>query len=380
MKYEKLFDTSIIHPSVKTWKEKGKKVIGTICSHIPEELIHAAGMIPVRIRATGCTDNSEGETWMTGQSCSYASSCLQYLIDETYGDLDGVIASDGCMMASRIFDNWKFINPNKDKQYLHHMAAPRIATDHSIDFYKEELDDVKEGLEEFSGVKITDEKLRASVEVYNESRRLIRELYELRMAEHPVISGEDTLKITLAAGSMPKEEFNELLTSFLAEAKNMAPITDYRVRLIMIGSALDDPEYVKAIEDTGALVVSDAMCFGGRYLWEPLVLEEDDDDVLKSIGKYYLERPVCPRMIDLHIHDALHDIILDMYKDYKADGVIYPKMQNCLCWGSETVHLHDVFKKNGIQMLEVEREQLMSNVGQLTVRVEAFIETIEGED
>lgn len=374
MSNERLFDTSISNASVKAWKAQGKKVIGTICCHVPEEIIHAAGMLPVRVRATGCTDSSEAETWMSSFSCSFARSCLQYLMDGTY-DLDGLIASDGCLMAGRIYDNWEHIDPNKGKHYLHQLAAPRMIKELTLDYYKGELNDIKEGMEKFGGVQITDEKLKASVSLYNETRRLIRELYELRKAENPVISGTDTLKIILAATSMPKEEFNELLKAFLADAKNRTPITDRRIRLMVIGSALDDPEYTKVIEEKGGLIVTDALCYGSRYLWEPVEL--DEADVLGSIAKEYLTRPVCPRMLDLH--EQLHEFIMKMVKDYKVDGVIYQKMQNCECWGGEGVYLYDLMKKANIPMLVVEREELMANAGQLAIRAEAFIEMIDKE-
>lgn len=375
MNYEKLFDTNICNESLKAWKNEGKKAIGTICCHVPEEMIHAAGMLPVRVRATGCTESNEAETWMSSLSCTFARSCLQYLIDGVY-DLDGLIASDGCLMAGRIFDNWEHIDPNKDKHYLHQMAAPRMVSPASVNFYKEELEDIKEGIEKFVGVEITDEKLKASVALFNETRSLIRELYELRKEENPVINGTDTLKITLAATSMPKEEFNELLKAFLADAKNRKPITDHRVRLMVIGSALDDPEYTKVIEDKGGLIVTDANCYGSRYLWEPVEL--DENNILGSIADSYLTRPVCPRMIDLH--DELHEFIMEMVKEYKVDGIIYEKMQNCECWGGETVYLDKIMKDAGIPMLVVEREELMANVGQLEIRAEAFIEMIEKED
>ena len=374
MNYEKLFDTSISNSYVKAWERESKKTIGTICCQVPEEIIHAAGILPLRIRATGCKDNSEAETWMSSLSCSFASSCLQHLINETY-NLDGLILSDVCLMARHIYDSWEYIDHNNDKHYMHKISAPRMVEDLTINFYRGELNDIKEGLEKFAGVKITDEKLKASVDLYNETRRLIRELYKLRMAKNPVISGTDTLKITLAAASMPKEEFNILLKGFLKDAKNRTPITDNRTRLMVIGSALDNPEYMKVIEDKGGLIVADALCFGSRYLWEPVEL--DNNDVLGSIAKSYLTRPVCPRMIDLH--DELHEVIQNMVEEYKVEGIIYEKLQNCECWGGEGFYLNDLMKKANIPMLTLDREELMSNVGQLEVRTEAFIEMIEEE-
>lgn len=372
MNIEQLFDSDVSSAAMKEWRNQGKKIMGTICCHVPEEIIHAAGILPVRLRATGCKDNSEAETWMSSFSCSFASSCLQYLIDGTY-DLDGVISSDGCMMATRIYDNWAHIDGSKSEHYIHMMAAPRIVTDLSMDYYKNELNDIKEDLEKINGIKITDQKIKDSVALYNETRSLIKQLYALRKADSPVISGTDTLKIILSSMSMPKESFNPLLKQFLREVKDQTPITEHRARLMVIGSALDDPEYTKVIEDNGGLIVTDALCFGSRYLWE--TVELDEDDVLGSLAKSYLSRPVCPRMLDLH--DALHEFITDMVKAYKVDGIIYEKLHNCECWGGEGVYLNDLMKKADIPMLTVEREELMANAGQLAIRAEAFIEMIE---
>lgn len=377
MNYNRLFDTSIDNESVKAWREQGKKIMGTICCHVPEELFHAADILPMRLRATGCDDSSDGEIWMSSFSCSFAKSCLQYLMEGLY-DLDGLVASDGCLMAGRIFDNWEHLvkKSNIKDVYLRQIAAPRKRNELTNNYYKGELEILRDQLEAFTGTKITDEKIKKSVELYNETRRLIRELYELRKSDAPVISGSDTLKIILAATSMPKEEFNTLLKALLEDVPNRTPITNHRARLMVIGSALDDPEYLKVIEEKGGLIVTDVQCFGSRYLWEPVVL--DDADVMGTLASSYLERPVCPRMIDRH--KELHDIILEMAKDYKVDGVIYQKMQNCECWGGENLYLDKKFKDAGIPLLTVEREELMANAGQLAIRAEAFIEMIEKKE
>ena len=376
MDYQKLFESDISNEAVQAWRAKGKKALGVICCHVPEEILHAAGVLPVRLRATNCVDSSEAEMWMSSFSCSFARSILQYWLDGTY-QLDGMIASDGCIMASRIYDNASHINGKKQQgKYIKQIGAPRKVTPRTIEFYKAELQDMVTGLEELTGEKITDEKLKESIKIYNEVRGLMAQVYELRKAKNPVLSGVDALKMTLAFTNMPVEEYIELLKAFLADAPNRKPITDYRARIVMIGSALDNPEYLKVIEDKGGLVVTDALCFGQMNFMHQL--DVDDKDVLGSIADYYLTRLVCPRMMDKH--QELHDFIMDSVKDYNADGVIYQRMQKCECWGGENVLLEQKLKDAGIPLLTVEREQQMANAGQLAIRAEAFIEMIEKED
>ena len=375
MDYQKLFDSDISKQAATAWQAQGKKALGVIGCHVPEEIFYAADVLPVRMRATNCVDSSEAEMWMSSFSCSFAKAILQYWLDGTY-ELDGIVASDGCMMASRIYDNAKYINSKGDNsKFIMQIGAPRLNTPRTIPFFRAELTDLIEALETLTGNKITDEKLKAAVAKQNEARALVRQINELRKAENPVISGTDMLKLTLSSTNMPVDEYIELLKAFLADAKTRAPITGKRARIMVIGSALDNPEYLQVIEDKGGLIVADALCFGERGFGDPLVI--DDKDVLSSIAKYYLDRLVCPRMMDKHIQ--MHDYVIETVREFKADGIIYQRMQNCECWGGENILLEQRLKDEGIPLITVEREEHMANVGQLAIRAEAFIEMIEKE-
>ena len=356
--------------AIDEWKAKGGKVVGTICCHVPEEIIHAADMLPVRLRGNGCTADSQAEVWMSSFSCSFVRACLEQLLDGTYSFMDGVVSSDGCQMAQRLFDNW---NHTDTKTYKQLLIAPRKYRAESASFYREELGKFKKGMETLSGIAITDEKLKESTRLYNETRRLIKELYDLRKCDAPVITGTESLRWILAAMSMPKDEYNELLSAFLKEAKERAPLNNIRARLMIIGSALDDPEFLKIIEDQGGLIVTDTQCFGTRYLWEPVELT--DEDALTSLAEAYLSRPSCPRMCNLH--NELYDFIMDMKNDFKVDGIIFVKLKNCDTWGGESLYIQDKLKASNIPVLTLEREQIMTNAGQVAVRAEAFIEMIE---
>lgn len=372
MSYQKLFDSKISSEAAKAWKADGKKAIGTMCCHVPEEIIRAAGILPIRMRATGCVDSSEGETWMSSFSCSFARSILQYWLDGVY-DLDGIVASDGCMMPSRAYDNAKHIDQkNGNGRFFHQIGAPRIKNDLTYGYYVDELKELIGRLEEFSGVKVTDEALTEYVNKYNEARDLVCQILELRKADNPVINGQEWLSITMSYTDYPVEEYIEMLKEFLADVKNRTPITDYRARLMIIGSAVDDPGYLKIVEDKGGLFVCDALCFGSRAFPGKLEIK---GDVLESIAKYYLDRLVCPRMMD--DRRELHEYIINTAKEYKVDGILYEKMQYCECWGGESVLLEDELKEAGIPILTVEREEQLANAGQLAIRAEAFIEMIE---
>ena len=372
MSYEKLFDPAVSASAAKAWRAGGKKALGYVCCHVPEELFYAADILPVRLRATGCVDSNEAEAWMSSFSCSYARGILEYLMDGTY-ELDGIIQSDGCMMASRIIDNWEHVaGKNGKAQLCYQIGAPRITNPQTIGYYKEELKILADKLGEFSGKKVTDEALKAAVLKTNEMRALIAQIGELRKAAEPVITGAEYLSICLAQCDLPLDEYIAALKEFLADVKKLSPLKS-RARVMVIGSALDNPEYLKVIEDKGGLVVADALCFGTRAFGGEIVL--DESDVLGSLAKYYLTRNTCPRALDNR--PAMHREIADACREFNIQGVIYEKMQNCECWGGEAYYLEPELKDMGIPMLQLEREEHMANAGQLGIRAEAFIEMLE---
>ncbi len=375
MNYQKLFDAKISNESINAWRSTGKKALGIICCYVPQEILHAADVLPVRLRATYCEDYSEAEVWMSSFSCSFAKSILQYFIDDVY-ELDGLVTSDGCMQAVRIFDNWKaYTKASGKSQFFFELGVPRMRSKTTKEFYKDEVKDLVIAIEQLSGNKITDEKLIKSAELYNEARRLVKQVLDLQKQDPPVITGTEALSIMLSSTNIPVEEYIELMKALLADVGNREPLSGYRARLMMIGSAMDNPTYVEIIEKMGGLVVADTLCLGSMAFGEELIIRKDD--VIGSVADYYIDRLVCPRMIDNR--DELHELILRRAKEYMVDGLIYQKMQNCECWGGENVFLEDELKNAGIPLLNVEREQKLSNVGQLEIRAEAFIEMIEKE-
>ncbi|MDR1132429.1 MAG: 2-hydroxyacyl-CoA dehydratase family protein [Oscillospiraceae bacterium] len=374
MDYQKLFNAEISGESIAAWKAQGKKALGLICCHVPVELFYALDIMPVRMRATGTTESPDGDTWMSTFSCSFARGVLQQWITGPYKALDGIVTSDGCMMSARAFDNAEHISKKaKEGKFFFQIGAPRMSGNLELAYYKDELKDLVEALEKFSGNKLTDEKLKAAIAKENEARELIQQVNALRKAESPVISGEDALTIMLAATNFSIDEYIALLKAFLADAENRTPIADKRARLMIIGSALDNPGYLKVIEDKGGLFVADDLCYGSKVFNH--VLPVQDADVLGSVADYYLNRIVCPRMLDNRI--ALQKNIVDTCKEYGVEGVVYQKIQYCECWGGESLYLEPDLKAIGVPMLIVEREEHLANAGQLAIRAEAFIEMIE---
>lgn len=374
MEFDKLFDSRVRSAEISGRRRSGVKVLGIICCHAPFELIHAAGVQPVRLRATGCGDTGVAETYMGEKECCFLKGMYKYLMDGTY-DLDGIVCSNGCSSASRVATTWDEMLAKQDKPqpFLHQVDAPSMMTDAGKNYFSDELDYLREDLEKLTGKTITDEAVCRSIDLYNEARSLIREVYELHLADEPVISGEDTLRITLAAADMPIEEYIELLRAFLKNPECRKTDRRFGARVMLVGSAMDNPDFVRAIEDNGCLVVADLNSFGLRFLHDELIY--DRDNVMASLSAYYINRSSCPRMLDGS--DTLHDYVFEKSGEYRAEGVIIEHYKFCDKWQNEALALGQVLKDAGVPYLVLERDEEVSALGQLGLRVEAFRELLE---
>ena len=363
---------------IDAWRAEGKLAIGTVCCHAPFELIHAAGAMPVRMRAAGCGLCAESEAYLGNDACGFTKGILQNLIDGVY-KLDGIVTSNGCNTAPGIYTNWEGIARDRGlKQFFWELAAPTMLNPASERYFGGQMEDLRDALQTYTGKEITDDMVRESIKTYNKARALMHEVYELRKAENPVVTGAEALKATLMATQMPIEEYTEYLNGFLADCKSRTETLGHPLRVMLVGSALDDPEYVQAIENEGLLVVADLNSFGTRFLRDPLVCG-DDEDVFDALGRHYLNRSSCPRFVDGS--DTIHEYILNAAKEYKVDGIIIERLKYCSKWEGESAVLQALFNEHDIPCLQLDRDEKMDAVGQFSIRVEAFREMLEnGKD
>lgn len=361
----------LANPWINSWKDEGKKVLGYFCTYIPEEIIYAADILPVRVRARTCGagDTPMGDAYMTPTACSYTRCCLELANQNHYDFLDGIVSCNSCDQIRRLYDNIRYKAPFP---YHYIMGVPGCVSDTTHEWFRHELTKFKENLEKNFEVNISDEKLSKAIQVYNKSRTLLKELYDLRKRDNPPISGTDVLNIISAGISMPRDQFNDLLTQQIQELKEKDGISDYRARIMIVGSMLDEPEYMKVIEDLGGLVVTDAQCLGTRYFWD---LIDENKNPIDAIGERYLSKISCPRMTGKYTERE--DFMVKLIKEFNVDGVILQRMKFCILWWAEIFLLRKRLKEEGIPFLELEREYVLSGAGAMKTRVQTFMEILD---
>lgn len=360
---------------VKKWKESGKAVIGYPCTYVPDEIIYAADILPYRLRGTGTTSSSIGDTYFGPVICSFPKCVLQLAGEGKFNFLDGAIIVPGCDSMRRLDECWRKAGddyPGTVPGFFHYFGVPHKVTDYSLKWSHEEALKLKQKIEEHFGVKITDEALKSAIRVYNESRRLLIQLDKLRAGDDLVMTGEDALAIIMAASAMPRDEYNKLLRQTLAQMEDLKTPIAGRKRLMLVGSVNDDLEFMKVIEDCGAVIVADTLCFGSRSYSD---LTEEDGDPLFALTKRYLNHAYCPRMFGYY-KERLKNI-MDRARKAKVDGIILQNIRFCDLHGSENGIFERDLEKEGIPCMRMEREYgPLTESGRVKMRIDAFLERI----
>jgi benzoyl-CoA reductase subunit C len=354
--------------SIQEWKAQGGMVCGWACIYVPEELVYAAGLLPIRISG----DNEEAkldtaESYLYINSCSLAKTCLELGLDGRYDFLDGFILGETCDGVRRLFDVWERYLPTS---FMYVYGVPRKFTQHAYDLYKKELLELKKGLETFIGREITTEDLHEAITLYNDTRTLLQQLYQLRKKENPPITGAEILEILKAAVRIPRKKFNLLLKQLVAQVESTSRKIDYKCRIMLIGSILNNSDFVRCIEELGGLVVTDELCTGTRYFWEKI---DEDIDPWEAMAKYYLGRPPCARFIP---SEKRFHHIFNMIDSFQVDGVISEIIRYCVPYGHDQPLLIEELQQRDIPILNLDLEYGMGGTGQIKTRAEAFIEML----
>jgi bzd-type benzoyl-CoA reductase N subunit len=354
----------------KKIKASGQRVIGWLCAWVPEEIFHAAGFLPMRILG-GSGETAQGDAYLYSNNCTFVRSCLEEAFRGNYDFLDGIIGCNSCDHVRRLYDSWHQYIATPYKMAL---GVPCKVTPTTINLFANDFAFLQKELEETFGVTITNEALRRSIGVYNHSRSLLKQLYDLRRSDSPPITGAETMEVLRASWSLPREEYNDLLKELLQALPGREVTDGDTFRLMILGSELDDPEYFRAIEDQGGIVVIDDLCCGSRNFWNQVELEGDKDPI-RALAQRYLERPFCARMHPSSVRVA-H--LQQLARDYRIDGVIFESIKFCDSHAGTFPVIKMCFDEIDLPVLNLEREYVMTGAGQMKTRVGAFFESLEG--
>jgi benzoyl-CoA reductase subunit C len=359
------------HQYAREWKRRtGGRVVGYLCTYVPEEVFYAAGMLPVRIMGSH-EPESVTSPYIFGMFCSYCRDCLAQGLQGRYDYLDAVATAHCCVHSFQTFDSWRRHIP---AEHFYYVAMPQlIQSSGALGSMLGEIEVLKEHLEADLGRSIPASAVEKAMEAYNRNRRLMHQVYELRKRDNPPVTGAQCMEMVMASQVMDKEEHSGLVEALLEEVQADPPARDTGVRLMVAGQT-DSVDVMRVIEELGTTVVADDLCFGSRYFRNEA---KNGNDPLTALARRYLERPPCP-MKDLHGVRIRPGYLLDMAREYGVQGAILIRQQFCDPHEYDMPVVKRLLEANGIPALVLEQD-ITVPLGQLRTRVEAHLELVEQE-
>ena len=350
-------------------KSEGKRCVAYVCENVPEPLLNLAGTFSIRLRAPRTGSMEMATYYLTSFLCEYSRALLERAIEGGFKFADCIITPDGCTMMNRCVENMELLKTmDKEKFFYEYMEIPMKCDDNGLNLYTLQCTNhILKPLAENFGIDVSDAAIRESVRRHNRVCELIRAIGDFRKEENPRITGYEFHIITLATYAAPQDMLIEKLEETLEELKTREPEpkNPFRARVVVVGSEIDDVDFVKLVEETGAYVCADRFCYGSL-------------PALTQVCRHYMTHSQCPRYMDMPKMLGRREYVNALAKEYNADGIIYEQIKFCDPWAYERmVGSHVLQHDFGYPVLSVDRPYTIAGSGQMRTRVQAFVESIE---
>jgi benzoyl-CoA reductase subunit C len=361
-------------PAVHAWKERtGGKAVGCFPVYTPQELIAAAGALPVTLYGgRGQIDIDHADSRIQSFVCSIARSTLELGMAGHLQWLDGFVASSICDVARNLSGVWKH---NFTQGFTFYMHFPQnVDSDAARTYYRGELQRLCDCLAEKTGVPVTADSLRDAIKLFNCHRTLLNELGARRAARPEKWPSSEMYAIAAAGNVMSREEHTALLERALLLGETRTRPQRDAVRVVLRGAFCEQPplELLEVLEDAGCAVVDDDLQVGGRFFLGHVA---ETGDPLDALVEAYLHGTVLTP-VNNPGKRSRNDDLLERCKKKGIQGVIFASPKFCEPALYDAVLLRRAAERAGLPTLEFEYEEKMSVFESVRMQAETFVESI----
>jgi benzoyl-CoA reductase subunit C len=378
--FERTFDRSreIIEDlslaSVRRWKTehpKGKAV-AFFPVYAPAEIVHAAGMLPVLMSGAGDRlDIQHADSRFGSFICSIVKTTMEMAMTGHLEPIDAFLFSSICDSARNLCF---VIKRNFPQMYVDFLHLPHSTSGSSVDFLAEEYTRLIGELEKLGGVIVRDEDLDRSIALYNEQRRLVRLLYDLRARNPHLLRAWESYVIVRSGNFMPVEEHIAVLGQALETVKERAGKKRDSIRVVVEGSFCEQPplEVIRLLEDAGCDIVEDDFTLEQRWFTRMVPVTGDP---VRNLAESYVNHSVYSSVR----HDTAHpraDGLVEKIRRTQADAVIFLIAKFC-----EPAYFDYVLFKKKVEGLALphlllEFEEKLFTFDRLRTEIETFVESL----
>ena len=356
------------YPTVKRWRGGGGKVLGHFQVYFPEELAHAAGMLPLKIQGAA-VEGRQAEARFGSYLCSIVKSSLELALSER-AQLDLFVSHPICDVARNLAAIWE---RNVDYPCRILYLPQNANSSYSAQYLRDEYARILTLIEEISGRRVTDDDLRASLGIFNENRRLLREMYAIKRDTPWLLSVDEAYALMAIGGRIPREEHNGLLTAALPGIRARRARPQDRMRVVFEGGFCEQPppDLLRAIGQS-CYVVDDDLLIGLR--WIEADVETDGDPMLNLATAYLEKSSYSPVQHDLR--KPKEKMLLERIRASRADAAIITAAKMCEPGLDEQVAYTHALDEAGIPYFVSEFEEKMTSFDQFQIQLETFVENV----
>ncbi len=355
-------------PTVRSWREAGGKVLGHFQVYFPEELAHAAGLLPVKLRGAQ-VECREADSHFGSYLCSIVHSTLEIALTDRI-EMDMFVTHPICDVARNLAGIWARNRP-EIAQILYLPQNPNSR--HSLDYLAAEYRRVLEDIEGIAGRSVTDEDLLLSIQVFNENRRLLRELYTIKRDTPWLLPVHEAWVLVALGGLIQREEHNELLQRLIPQIRSRDTRKQDKLRVVFEGGFCEQPplDLLREISHF-CYVVDDDLLIGLRWILEDV---DETGKPLRNLADAYLNRSsYSPVQHDLR--KPKEKMLLERIREAKAEAAIVSAAKMCEPGLDEQVPYSEALDEKGIPYFLTEFEERMTSFDHLQIQLETFVENV----
>ena len=361
------------HGQLKAYKEKGMKCIGVMPYYAPEELVYAAGMMPMGMWGSNKKTISRAKEYCATFYCTIAQLDLEMLLDGTCDLLDGVITPTICDTLRPMSQNIRVAMSEKMPCiFLAHPQFRRPAF--GLKFCHDQYTHVKTELEKIRGSEIKDEEITDAIKVYNKSRKARREFVKLANAHCDVIDPIMRSAVLKASYFMRKDEYTEKLEALNAELRALPEAKWNGVKVVTSGIIVDNPALLKIFKDNNVAIAADDVAHESRMI---RVDADETGDPMEALCKQFADQDYDVLLYDeASEQNRRGEYVANLVKESGAQGLVLFMQQFCDPEEMEFPYLKKALDAAGIPFIKLGVDQQMRDFGQAATAIQAFADVL----
>lgn len=361
----------------KEWKQEkeGRVLVGYMPIYFPREIIHAAGGMAVGVFGGGDRKQIiKGDAYYQSYICHIPRSIMELALDKHMDHFDGFIFPSICDVIRNLSGIFK---QQKIGKFVKYMDFPQnFLPEIGGVFYQQEMEHVLKYIKDINGIEVTTEALNHSIDLYNENRKMISFIYEIRQDFPWRLSIEDVYYIVRAGTVMPVEEHNALLEKVCAFIKEDIGVPQDKIKVVISGAFCEQPAIglIKAIEEAGCYVVDDDYMLGSRMIIGDI--DATSTNPLEAISNAYIKQSQYSSSI-YDVENPKEYRLAKIVKDRGANGVIFASASFCDPSLLDAPIFQNAFNKMGIRYIAFQYSENINQFKVIKEQVGAFSDSIK---